>query len=158
MDFHTRASTILARIESYLIVKFYLDLSLHTGLIIACSSAGRDVGSLLRDLEGSVKPTIVDRNGRKIAQYTFDVKGFQPEEITIKTVDNNLEISAKHEEKRTNGEISHAYKRTITIPEGINADELQGKLVQDGLLRVEAPYRPSALTDGSRMIPITRGF
>lgn len=120
--------------------------------------AGQNVGSLLRELETSVKPTIVERNGRQIAQYTFDVKGFQPEEITIKTVDNNLEISARHEEKRGDGEISHAYKRTITIPDGISAEELQGKLVDDGLLRVEAPYRPPSLMDGSRSIPISHEF
>ncbi|XP_055334272.1 heat shock protein beta-1-like [Paramacrobiotus metropolitanus] len=120
--------------------------------------AGRDVRGLLRELEDSVKPAIVERNGTPIAQYSFDVKGFRPEEITIKTVDNTLEIEARHDEARDGGQISHAYKRTITIPAGIQAEELQGKLVDNGVLRVEAPYRAAALTDGSRMIPIMHEF
>ncbi|OWA51725.1 hypothetical protein BV898_16197 [Hypsibius exemplaris] len=124
-------------------------------------------GSLLSDLTHNISPSIsTSSNGQQIAHYDFDVKGFRPEEITVKTQDNLLEVIARHEERSPGREISREFKRTFTIPEGISPDELQGKLVQDGILRVEAPYRPpSALTSSSsegsysyHPIPITHQY
>lgn len=109
-------------------------------------------GSLLNEALRSVSPQIT--NG--FAIYDFDVSGFLPEEVTIKTKENVLEVIARHEEKTQNGEISREFRRTFTIPEGINPEELNGKLIRDGLLRVEAPYRPPALQSlpSERPIPI----
>jgi len=121
--------------------------------VMRTTGNGYDPGSLLRDLR-TVSPSISEQNGQQMAHYDFDVAGFRPEEITIKTQDNTLDVIARHEEKTPGREVSREFRRTFTIPEGISPDELQGKLVRDGILRVEAPYRP-ALPEGSRLIPIT---
>ena len=121
---------------------------------------GYDPGSLLADLH-TVTPSITtERDGRRMAHYDFDVSGFRPEEITVKTQDNQLEVVARHEERSPGREVSREFKRTFTIPEGIHPDELQGRLVNDGLLRVEAPYRPAGLTarDEPYAIPIEHQF
>ncbi|GAV05697.1 HSP20-4 [Ramazzottius varieornatus] len=109
-------------------------------------------GSMLGEAARSVSPQI--NNG--LAIYDFDVSGFTPEEVTIKTKDNVLEVIARHEERTKNGEISREFRRTFTIPDGINPEELSGKLIRDGLLRVEAPYRPPALqsSPSERPVPI----
>jgi len=123
---------------------------------------GYDSGSLLSDLH-TINPSITNQpNGQQIAHYDFDVKGFRPEEITVKTQDNTLEVIARHEERSPGREVSREFKRTFTIPDGISPDELQGKLIQDGILRVEAPYRPPRALmgsdDDSHLIPITHQY
>jgi HSP20 family molecular chaperone IbpA len=119
---------------------------------------GYDSGSLLTELH-TISPSISQQpDGLQIAHYDFDVSGFQPEEITIKTQDNTLEVIARHEVKSPGREVSREFRRTFTIPQGISPDELQGRLLRDAVLRVEAPYRPPALTqqpEVSRLIPIT---
>ena len=50
-------------------------------------------------------------------KVTLDVKHFSPEELTVKTVGNYVEIRGKHEEKKDDhGVVSRDFTRKYTIP------------------------------------------
>ena len=50
-------------------------------------------------------PIVTDNQGNRKLQLRFDVRQFKPEEITIKTKDNQLEIQAKHEESNEQSKV-----------------------------------------------------
>jgi len=51
------------------------------------------------------------------------VKHFSPEELSVKTVGNYVEIRGKHEEKKDDhGVVSRDFTRKYTIPSGKNQD------------------------------------
>ena len=55
-----------------------------------------DTGSHMLQVE---KPFITDPTGNKKLALRFDVSGFKPQEIQVKTMDNRLCVHAKHEEE-----------------------------------------------------------
>lgn len=94
---------------------------------------------------GAIMPRIVDQNGQKIAQFNFDIKGFKPEDVHLKTTDGRLVVSAKHEDK---GEDHHAireFRRMVTLPEGMQLEGMKSRLDPNGVLTVYAPYTPPAI-------------
>jgi len=115
------------------------------------------VGPLTSLMDRSaIAPRIVDENGQKMAQYNFDIKGFRPEDVNIKTQDGRLVVSAKHEEK---GEDHHAireFRRMVTLPQGMQVEGMKSRLTNNGVLTISAPYTPPAIEQKSQMqeIPI----
>lgn len=50
-------------------------------------------------------------------KVTLDVKHFTPEEITVKTVGDVIEVHGRHEEKKDDhGVISRDFTRKYTVP------------------------------------------
>jgi len=50
-------------------------------------------------------------------KITLDLKHFTPEEITVKTIGDSIEVRGKHEEKKDDhGVISRDFTRKYTIP------------------------------------------
>ncbi|XP_060534605.1 protein lethal(2)essential for life-like [Cylas formicarius] len=74
-------------------------------------------------------------------QVRLDVENFKPDEIKVKTVnDNVIEIEAKHEEKKDDhGFISRHFVRRFVLPKGHNLKEVVSSLSEDGILTVTAP-------------------
>jgi len=105
---------------------------------------GNNLISLLD--RNSIAPRIVDQNGQKAVQYNFDIKGFRPEDVHIKTTNGrNLVVSAKHEDK---GEDHHAireFKRSVTLPEGMQLEGMKSRVNPNGVLTISAPYSPPAI-------------
>jgi len=89
--------------------------------------------------------------GKDAFQVCMDVQEFAPNEITVKTVDNNIVVEAKHEEREDDhGYISRQFTRRYTLPEGYNIKDVVSKLSSDGILTVQAP--PIERTeDGSKV-------
>jgi hypothetical protein len=102
--------------------------------------AGSSFRDSFRDslLESSI---VRDRDGRRLASFKFDLRDFRPEEITIKSFDNEhkLEISAVHDEKDDRHEVHKEYKRSAVIPDGVDMKTVRSKLMPDGVLCIEAP-------------------
>nr|UQK61706.1 small heat shock protein [Endomyzostoma scotia] len=84
-------------------------------------------------------PTFVEENGQRKMKLNFDMGHFTPEEITVKTKDNNLIVQAKHEEKSDSGHVFREYNKMYQLPEGVKLDEMKSFLTQNGSLCVEAP-------------------
>ena len=55
-----------------------------------------DTGSQMLQVE---KPFVTDPTGNKKLALRFDVTGFKPEEISVKTMDKRLCVHAKHTEE-----------------------------------------------------------
>nr|WBW88599.1 heat shock protein 27 [Pardosa pseudoannulata] len=104
-------------------------------------------------LDGLSSPLIQDSDDGKKLRLRFDVSQYQPEEIVVKTVDNKLQVQAKHEEKSDTKSVYREYNREFLLPKGTNPEMIKSSLSTDGVLTVEAPL-PPALEAGVHMIPI----
>ncbi|XP_055352710.1 heat shock protein 30-like [Paramacrobiotus metropolitanus] len=89
--------------------------------------------------------------------FKFDTRGFEPENITLKTLNGQLAVQAKRQE--TDGEYHCARQldMTVRIPEEVNVEELKGYISGDGFLHMESLYTAPAIEQKEefREIPIT---
>ena len=85
----------------------------------------------------------------------MDVQQFSPNEITVKTVDNNtIVVEGKHEEKKDeHGFVSRQFVRRYVLPEGHDLGNVQSTLSSDGLLTITAP-KLALPAPGEKIIPI----
>ncbi|XP_054718845.1 heat shock protein beta-1-like [Uloborus diversus] len=102
-------------------------------------------------LDGLSSPLIQDSDDGKKLRLRFDVSQYQPEEIVVKTVDNKLQVQAKHEEKSDTKSVYREYNREFLLPKGTNPEMIKSSLSTDGVLTVEAPL---PALEGIHMIPI----
>ncbi|KAG8179159.1 hypothetical protein JTE90_023621 [Oedothorax gibbosus] len=102
-------------------------------------------------LDGLSSPLIQDSDDGKRLRLRFDVSQYQPEEIVVKTVDNKLQVQAKHEEKTDTKSVYREYNREFLLPKGTNPEAIKSSLSTDGVLTVEAPL---PAIEGIHMIPI----
>lgn len=106
---------------------------------------------LLQRQQSQQKQGIVEKTDDFV--ISVDVQHFAPEDITVKVVDNFLEVEAKHDERPDNhGFIYRYFKRRYPIPEGYNTDSIVPKLSSDGVLTVRAPKLQNEQKE--RVIPI----
>lgn len=108
------------------------------------------VGSWINDLDS---PLVQDSSDGKVLKLRFDVTQYAPEEIVVKTVDNKLQVNAKHEENSENRSVFREYKREFLLPQGVNPEAIRSSLSKDGVLTVEAPL-PAIEDNRERKIPI----
>uniref|UniRef100_A0A131Z1Q7 Crystallin, alpha B n=1 Tax=Rhipicephalus appendiculatus TaxID=34631 RepID=A0A131Z1Q7_RHIAP len=85
-----------------------------------------------------------------------NVRGYKPEEISVKAIGDCVEVSAKHEEESEDGcsYVKRQFTRRFTLPEGVKAETVTCALSSSGLLAIEAP-KPEVPSKKPRMIPIT---
>ena len=68
------------------------------------------------------------------------MRGFKPNELSVKVGDRTLRVTAKHEEEGDLGEkASKNFDRKMDLPENVDADLLSSELSSDGILCIEAP-------------------
>lgn len=108
-------------------------------------SVGGGVGAPRLQGRGNILPSIVDEGGQKKIQYNLNVRGFKPENITLKTKEGQLVVSAKQQEKGEDYCVDREFHRMMTIPEGVKLEDLKSRLTPSGVLQVEAPYNPPAI-------------
>ena len=86
-----------------------------------------------------------------------NVQNYNPDEITIKTVGNAVQVEAKHTEKTSDGRSysSRNFSQSFSLPKGVNPEEVKSSLSKDGTLTIEAPLPKTALKGSERMVPIT---
>jgi crystallin alpha B len=97
----------------------------------------------------------VKNDGNKFV-VKLDCSHFNPEEITVKTVDNNIIINGKHEEKMDkHGWVQREFTRRYELPEGCEAEKVTSALNSSGVLTIEAPKKPlEPLKENERVVPI----
>eukprot|EP00061_Rhincodon_typus_P018092 g47117.t1 len=72
-------------------------------------------------------------------QVFLDVCQFLPDEITVRTVDNLLEVSGRHPQKLdSHGFISREFTRTYILPLDVDPLLVRSSLSHDGILCIEA--------------------
>ncbi|XP_078540075.1 heat shock protein beta-2 [Lissotriton helveticus] len=83
----------------------------------------------------------INKNDHKF-QVFLDVCHFMPDEITVRTVDNLLEVTAQHPQKLDqHGFISREFSRTYILPVDVDPLLVKATLSHDGILSIEAPRR-----------------
>jgi heat shock protein beta-1 len=98
---------------------------------------------------------MVDEQGNRHLSLKFDVRKFKPEEIKIRSFDENkLEVSAKHEVKSDNHQIYREFRRVCTLPEGVTLESLESHVHPDGILSIEAPLPPEAAEEIAKKEPV----
>ncbi|XP_055841250.1 heat shock protein 27-like [Episyrphus balteatus] len=93
--------------------------------------------------------------GKDGFQVCMDVSQFKPNELTVKTVGNNVVVEGKHEEREDDhGFISRQFVRKYTLPKGYDAKDVISTVSTDGVLTVKAPPPPKALKSNERIVQI----
>ncbi|KAM3836776.1 alpha-crystallin A chain [Vipera latastei] len=89
----------------------------------------------------------------------LDVKHFSPEDLSVKVIEDFVEIHGKHNERQDDhGYISREFHRRYRLPSTVDQSSITCSLSTDGMLTFTAPKVQSA-TDPShseRPIPVSR--
>uniref|UniRef100_A0A8C5MP70 Heat shock protein family B (small) member 2 n=1 Tax=Leptobrachium leishanense TaxID=445787 RepID=A0A8C5MP70_9ANUR len=83
----------------------------------------------------------ISRNDHRFQAF-LDVCHFLPDEISIHTIDNLLEVSAQHPQKMDkHGFVTRTFKRTYILPLDVDPLLLKATLSHDGILSIAAPKK-----------------
>nr|CAH8825319.1 unnamed protein product [Trichobilharzia regenti] len=86
-------------------------------------------------------PYEIGNDGKLHFKVRFDVKGFSPEDINVKTTDNGVVVSAKKVTQTNTSKSSREFCRMIELPQSIEQTKLECHLTDDGVLLLEAPVK-----------------
>lgn len=87
------------------------------------------------------------------AQIILDIQQFSPEEITVKTVGNNVIVEAKHEERQDeHGFVSRHFVRRYVLPSSHDVINITSSLSSDGVLTITAPKKVTRREGARRRI------
>lgn len=73
---------------------------------------------------------------------SFDVRDYNPSDITVKTDGDTLIITARHEDDVGGHKNVREFSRRIKIPSDVEPEKLTSTLSHDGILTVHAPVPP----------------
>ncbi|XP_015609634.1 protein lethal(2)essential for life [Cephus cinctus] len=86
---------------------------------------------------------------------TLDVQQFAPDEITVKVVDKNVIVEAKHEEKEDeHGWVSRQFLRKYLVPPQCDIDQVESHISSDGILTITAPRKEPIKDNSERIVKI----
>ncbi|KAB5522655.1 hypothetical protein PHYPO_G00161970 [Pangasianodon hypophthalmus] len=72
----------------------------------------------------------------------LDVCQFTPDELSVRTVDNLLEVTGRHTQKMDqHGFVSREFTRTYILPIGVDPLLLQVSISHDGIMCIQAPRK-----------------
>uniref|UniRef100_G1LJP3 Alpha-crystallin A chain n=1 Tax=Ailuropoda melanoleuca TaxID=9646 RepID=G1LJP3_AILME len=89
----------------------------------------------------------------------LDVKHFSPEDLSVKVIEDFVEIHGKHNERQDDhGYISREFHRRYRLPSTVDQSGITCSLSTDGMLTFSAPKVQSATEPGhsERPIPVAR--
>ncbi|XP_059816087.1 heat shock protein beta-2-like, partial [Hypanus sabinus] len=111
-----------------------------------------------------IRPRInkqLDRGFSEIAtsdhkfQVLLDVCQFLPDELSVRTVDNLLEVAGSHPQKLDgHGFVSRQFRRTYVLPLDVDPLLVRASLSHDGVLCLEAPREGGAAQPRVRSVEI----
>lgn len=102
------------------------------------------------------QPFVEDFTGNKKMALRFDCSQFKPEEIEVKTVDRQLTVHAKHEEKSPGRSVYREFTKSYSLPSSVDPLALKSSLTNDGFLQVEAPAPKTCVARKEIFIPIEK--
>ncbi|XP_022700664.1 alpha-crystallin B chain-like isoform X2 [Varroa jacobsoni] len=85
----------------------------------------------------------------------LDVGHYGPEDIEVKTVDQQVVVRGRHDERADEiGTICREFTRRIQLPKDIQPESVKCSLTSDGYLVIEAPRKPEKPPANERVVPI----
>ncbi len=127
----------------------------HMTSTIGATSAGPDGSWGHMEQWNIANPIVTDRDGRQKLKLTFDVRQFRPEEISVKTTDQNLTVYAKHQEESPDSKVYREYNRQYLLPTSVDPVTLKSVMSPEGVLTIEAPVKGALEPLQERLVPIT---
>lgn len=87
------------------------------------------------------QPRIVDKgNNQKQLEMNVAMKNYRPEEIKVSVKNNELIVQGEHKYKDENRSERSYFFKSATLPPGTQVDQLKSQLMDDGQLKIEAPF------------------
>nr|BAB85811.1 newt alpha A-crystallin [Cynops pyrrhogaster] len=99
------------------------------------------------------------RSGRDKFQIYLDVKHFSPEDLSVKILDDYVEIHGKHSDRQDDhGYVSREFHRRYRLPASVDQSSITCSLSTDGMLTFSGTKMQSSLdsSHGERPIPVSR--
>ncbi|XP_064008243.1 alpha-crystallin A chain isoform X2 [Pogoniulus pusillus] len=99
------------------------------------------------------------RSDRDKFTIMLDVKHFSPEDLSVKIIDDFVEIHGKHSERQDDhGYISREFHRRYRLPANVDQAAITCSLSNDGMLTFSGPKVPSNMdaSHSERPIPVSR--
>jgi len=94
--------------------------------------------------------------GKDGFQASVDVHHFNPSEITVKTIDNEIIVEGRHEERDDgHGSIQRHFVRKYALPKEYDMNSVHSTLSSDGVLTIKAPPPPALTGKSEKHVPIT---
>ena len=94
--------------------------------------------------------SLTERDGTQVFRISVDVgPEFSCDELTVKSVDRRLLISARHDETTAGRTSRREFSREFELPEAVDPETLTASMPGDGRLVIEAPiasYSQGAFT------------
>jgi len=105
----------------------------------------------------SSQPNQVNSNGNKY-EIKLDVSHFEPHEITVKTVSNNVIVIGKHDERKDRlGLVSRQLTRRYELPDDVEPETIVSALTPKGILMIEGLKKVSEpKPEAERVIAVIR--
>ncbi|XP_015905645.2 protein lethal(2)essential for life [Parasteatoda tepidariorum] len=118
------------------------------------SSKKRKADDSLTSYEPKSKVKLLQKDDK--FQIALDTSHYQPEEITVKVIKDQLAISAKHESKNDDCYEFHEMYRCFSLPDGVDPDTITSRLDASGQLTVEAPMKAIQDSQNERTVPVVK--
>ena len=102
-------------------------------------------------------PSIPMSEASKDFSVQFDLHGYTPSEISVRTKDDQyIHVQAKHEVTSDSGNEYSEFHQVLTIPEDVDASSIQSSMTTDGKLIIKAARKVESLEAKSgETLPIT---
>lgn len=141
------------RIYRQLHARHHDSLDLHTlGLIARLGAHGHRMHN--RKLAEGGNGTF-SKNDKNEFEVNLDVGYFEPNELTVKIVNDCVVVEGKHEEREDDhGFIARHFARRYELPKSCNVDDIISTLSSDGVLTVRVPKPKLADKGNERVIEI----
>ncbi|XP_067849496.1 alpha-crystallin A chain isoform X1 [Heptranchias perlo] len=106
--------------------------------------------------EGARRPQVRYEKDRFL--INLNVKHFSPDELSVKIIDDFVEIHGKHAERQEDhGRVSREFHRTYRLPSNVDQSSLSCSLSPEGMLTLCGPKNPSGADSNwqNQPIPVT---
>jgi HSP20 family molecular chaperone IbpA len=101
-----------------------------------------------------------DKDGNRKFELNFNLQGFSPEEIKVKTEGRHLVVQAKKEQSSKDQYFLREFSQAYMLPEDVKLEDLKSKFTNDNILTIKAPLpkqMESGQKQGERTIQIEHG-
>lgn len=82
-------------------------------------------------------------NGKKLT-LRVDTRGYEPDELTVRLLDDNLLVQGRKKTSGKNTESKH-FSESVRLPDGINRYNVTSQVMDDGMLLIEVPLLSSPM-------------
>jgi HSP20 family molecular chaperone IbpA len=94
-------------------------------------------------LQSTFHPTF-EPNGKKLI-LKVDTRGYEPDELIVRLLDNNLLVQGKNKSLSTKKNQSKQFSQSIRLPDGIDKYNVTSQVMEDGVLVIDIPLLNSVV-------------